>query len=221
MIAGIVFALWGFEEVADDVFLDPLEGDHEARVFDAAIARFAAGFRGERLTQAMTDLTALGSVSVIATLFVIFAAVLVSFRDRRGIVFISVVLAGAGAWPLILKPLFARARPVPADWLVPVGEFSFPSGHAFGAAAAYVGFAYYATTYARTRAQEIFFHVLGAALAALVGISRIYLGVHFPTDVLAGLCGGLAWGLLVSCLFEWRSSYSGNSRARPGNMNRS
>lgn len=202
MILGICFALICFEEVVDDVFHDPQEGDYEAQTFDRSISETAKAWRTPALNQVMTDLTALGSVSVIVTLFVIFMSLLISFRDLKGIAFVSFVLAGAGLWPTLLKLYFNRGRPADTEWLAQVNDLSFPSGHSFGAAAAYIGFAYYASLYAKNWRHEGFFYILGALLAAIVGLSRIYLGVHYPTDVLAGLSGGVAWGLFASAVYE-------------------
>ncbi len=202
MLFGIVFGLMAFEEVADDVFQDPQVGDYESISFDRSISEFVGGWRNEERTRTAIDLTSLGSISVILTLYVIFSSILLSYRDYRGIAFISVVLAGAGAWPAVLKPFFARVRPEQSTWLVNVSQLSFPSGHSFGAAAVYLGFAYYASQYARSWRHEFFFYFLGCLLAVMVGISRIYLGVHYPTDVLAGFSGGVAWALLASLVYE-------------------
>lgn len=202
LLAGILIALLCFEEVVDDVFHDPKEGDFEAAVLDRSVGDFASAYRTERLTQVMTDLTSLGSVSVIATLSVVFLSVLVSFRDFRGVAYLSTLLIGAGLWPFLLKLYFSRPRPDEGTWLVNVSDLSFPSGHSFGAAAVYIGCAYYAGQKATHWQQEIFFYLLGALLALLVGLSRIYLGVHYSTDVLAGLSGGVAWGLLVPLGYE-------------------
>lgn len=202
MFAVFVLALIGFEEVYDDVFSDPLEGDLESQVFDQSISKWFAGLRTPILNQVMTDLTALGSISVILTLFIVFVVTLSMFKDFKGIGFISIVLLGAGLWPTALKLLFKRDRPMESEWLTQVVDFSFPSGHSFGASATYIGFAYYASLYAKTKTQEVSFFFLGASLALFVGISRIYLGVHFPTDVLAGLAGGVAWGLIASMVYE-------------------
>jgi undecaprenyl-diphosphatase len=203
MIVGIVIALVGFEEVADDVFYDPLEGDFEFREFDRSVTQWVSRFRSPVLNQVMIDLTALGSVSVVLTLFIVLASVLATYRDFRGLGYITIVLAGAGAWPLLLKSYFGRERPPEMDRLVEVASLSFPSGHSFGASAVYIGLAYYVTQYTRSWAHEVFFYCLGALLILVVGTTRIYLGAHFPTDVVAGLCGGIAWGLICASVFEF------------------
>ncbi len=203
MLVGVFLSLLGFEEIADDVFRDPLEGDTESEVLDRSISTMVAEFRDPRLTQVMTDMTALGSISVVVTLFLILASILTTFRDFRGLAYISIVLTGAGLWPHVLKSIFGRARPPEMDRLVEVASLSFPSGHSFGAASAYIGLAYYAARAMRNWRQEMFFYGLSGLLILIVGISRIYLGVHYATDVIAGLCGGTAWGLLSACVYEY------------------
>lgn len=203
LVFGTLLALLVFAEVADDVFQGPREGDHEVQSFDQAIFSWSSQFRTPIVTQAMTDLTALGSVSVVITLFVILASVLASYRDFRGLSYITAVLAGAGVWPTLLKIYYRRPRPVELEHLVTVTDFSFPSGHAFGAAAVYIALAFYSAHYAKSWAQELFFYILGGALILLVGVTRIYLGVHYPTDVVAGIAAGSAWGFGVSAVVEY------------------
>lgn len=202
MAGGVVIALLLFAEIVDDVFYDPLEGDIESQVFDQAIGSWASQIRTPELTQIMTDFTAMGSVSVLATLLIIFTSILASFRDLKGIAYLVLVGFGASVWTIVLKSYFNRARPSEAEHLVMAINLSFPSGHALGAAAIYISLAYYAGQYASSWKQELFFYWLGAALVLIVGISRIYLGVHYPTDVLAGLCGGIAWGFFASAIYE-------------------
>ncbi len=202
MIIGMIASLLFFEEVVDDVFHDPKVGDHEASVFDKKIADRVLLMQTQTLNQVMTDLTALGSVSVIGTLFIILASVMMVYRDYRGLVYLSVVLAGAGAIPFWLKNVFNRERPIVENHLVRVSDLSFPSGHTFAATALYIALAYYTAKFARTWGHEIFFYFLGLLVIITVGVSRIYLGVHFSTDVIGGLTSGAAWGLFVSILFE-------------------
>lgn len=202
IVATLVFALLGFEEIVDDVFHDPLEGDHEASHFDRAISSFFASFRTPGLTQSMIDLTALGSVSVITVLSLVILWTLLHLRDFRGLAFLLITLAGSALWPMTLKLYFQRHRPPSEEFLVTVSDLSFPSGHAFGATAAYLAFAYCATRFAKTTPFKVSFFVIAFVLSALVGVSRIYLGVHFPTDVLAGWLGGVAWSSMTIMVFE-------------------
>lgn len=203
LLLGVLLALVAFEEIADDVFQDPKVHDHEAQSFDRSITKFTHQFRSEYTTKVISDLTSLGSISVIGAFYIIFVSILLSYRDYRGVVFITVIIAGSAFWPWFLKPLFARVRPEETQWLVRVSHLSFPSGHSFGAAASYTGLAYYASLYARRWYQEVFFYFLAALLTAIVGITRIYLGVHFPTDVLGGVSGGMAWGFLTCAIYEF------------------
>jgi undecaprenyl-diphosphatase len=198
-----IMSVIAFEEVVDDVFSDPSEGDYEAREFDTSIASLVRKYESPELNQVMTDFTALGSVSVISTLFLILASILISYRDIKGLLYLSTVLIGAAFFPPLLKNYFARPRPLELDHLVKVHDLSFPSGHSFGATCLYIALAYYSGKYARTWAEEVYFYFLGFILIFLVGISRIYLGVHFPTDVLGGISSGAAWGLIVSAVFEF------------------
>jgi undecaprenyl-diphosphatase len=191
-----------FLEIIHDVFSDPLGGDMESRELDAAVAQFFRQFRSARLTQIAIDLTALGSVSVVIVFSILVYAAIVARRDVPGFCHLSVALFGALVWPVILKPYFDRDRPALVDQLVTVGDMSFPSGHAFGAAAAYATFAFLGARYIRARSAEIFCYLFAFALVSVVGITRIYLGAHYATDVLAGLTAGGAWAFFVAAGFS-------------------
>lgn len=198
---GMILSAFFFAEIVDDVFYDPREGDLEAQDFDRAIYQMISGFKSPAVTQMMIDLTALGSVSVNTVLLLILISVLFIYRDAKGISYILTIAAGAAFWPFILKPIFARPRPDVLQHLVNVSDLSFPSGHAFGATSIYLGLAFFSAKYAINWKHEIFFYCLGFLLITLVGVSRIYLGVHYPTDVLAGVCGGVFWASLVSAIY--------------------
>jgi undecaprenyl-diphosphatase len=111
----------------------------------------------------------------------------------------AVGLLGANPVTGLLKPRFARVRPPFVDW----PDFSFPSGHAFGSAVVY---GMLALVVLRVWAGSRWRWVPAGALWAwigLVALSRPMLGVHYPSDVLAGLCLGLAWGFYWAALADW------------------
>ena len=193
---------YGFFEVVDDVFYDVPEGDLETHEFDNAVAQYFVQFRSENLTQIAVDLTALGSVSVLTVFsLMVYAAILVT-RDSLGFLHLSIALLGAVGWPQLLKTYFGRERPSLFDHLVTVGDLSFPSGHSFGSAAAYATFAFFCHRYIRLRTAEALCYFFAVTIVAVVGVTRIYLGVHYPTDVIAGLCAGGAWAFLLAAVFS-------------------
>jgi membrane-associated phospholipid phosphatase len=202
LFAASLFAYFFFE-IVDDVFSDPLEGDNETPEFDAAVAQFFMQFRSERVTQIATDLTALGSVSVLVVFAVLAYAVIIGTRDVIGFLHLSIALLGALVWPVLLKPYFGRDRPAPVDQLVTVADLSFPSGHAFGAAAAYATFAFFCARFLQARSAEIFCYLFVLLLVCVVGITRIYLGVHYASDVLAGVTAGGAWAFFIAAAFSF------------------
>lgn len=104
--------------------------------------------------------------------------------------------------PWLLKPLFGRARPDVTGQLVGVTDLSFPSGHAFGATAIYLFLLLYGLTLLSRPLHQIFWIAFVAILIGLVGISRIYLGVHHATDVFGGIAAGAAWAFSIAFVFE-------------------
>lgn len=201
-----ILALLAFEEVADDVFQDVPEGDLEAQDLDRLVAAWMRAARSPRLTQSMTDITALGSVSVLVAVSVGVIGILLLRRDGRGLLNFLVVGTGALFLPRVLKIAFDRPRPDFTERLVRVTDLSFPSGHAFGAAAIYAFLVIYAFTHLRGAVERAFAAGFATALIVLVGVSRIYLGAHHTTDVLGGLAAGLAWTFAVAFVFEWSAA---------------
>ena len=194
---GLVLSAWAFLEIADEV----REGERE-RV-DATVMRWfrrpdnlAVPIGPAWLVESAKDLTALGGPTVLtlAVLAVCGYLALAGPRTAIGIV-LAAALGGLGVSTL-LKIGFDRARPDVVPHLAPAFTASFPSGHSMLAAIIYLTLgALVAGVAPRRRAQA---YVLGVALllALLIGVSRVYLGVHWPTDVLAGWAAGLAWASL-------------------------
>jgi undecaprenyl-diphosphatase len=155
------------------------------------------------LEEAMRDLTALGGTIV---LLIVSCAAFV-FLLMTGKSHAAIVLAGAVVGAIVLSQLlkFGIGRPRPD--LVPHGARvytqSFPSGHAMMSAAVYLTLAALLARTQRLPRVKIFIIGVAALITALVGASRVYLGVHWPTDVLAGWVGGAAWAILCWVVMYW------------------
>jgi undecaprenyl-diphosphatase len=201
LLLSLALALLGFEEVVDDVFRDVPAGDLEAQQLDAAASAWIGAMRSPALTQVMVDLSALGSVSVLTTVSVLILGVLHFARNRSRATHFVIVGLGAALIPLVLKAYFSRQRPNVADRLVEVGDLSFPSGHAFGAASIYLFVAIWAWSWKLPASARLATSLGATLLIATVGMSRIYLGVHYATDVMAGVAAGAAWTLLMAVIF--------------------
>jgi undecaprenyl-diphosphatase len=150
----------------------------------------------DAVESAVRDVTALGSVTVVALLTL--TVVLYFFLDRRPrlALYVLVAVAGGAALSFAFKFLYDRTRPsLIAPEALP-GDPSFPSGHAAAAAVVYLTLGLLLARTLPRRALKVYVVALGVALAVAVGVSRVYLGVHWPTDVLAGWALGGAWALL-------------------------
>ncbi|WP_284327029.1 phosphatase PAP2 family protein, partial [Deinococcus metallilatus] len=141
--------------------------------------------------------TTLGGVSVIAPL----SALLLLFlwlKKRSLALFWGLSVAGAAVLDLIMKLIFQRPRPELWPRLVQEQDYGFPSGHSMYSAAFVTALILFSW---RTPYRWLVV-VLGVLFSGLVGFSRLYLGVHYPTDVLAGWLSGLAWVLGVYSLLQ-------------------
>jgi undecaprenyl-diphosphatase len=141
------------------------------------------------------DATALGSFAVLGIILAAVVGYLLLTRRRAAAWLVLAAVLGGVALNSLLKLGFARPRP---DFLVPAAKVftaSFPSGHAALSAIAYLTLAALLARTTRSHRLRAYFMAIGIALTFLVGMSRVYLGVHYPTDVLAGWCIGAAWAL--------------------------
>lgn len=200
----VAAALFGFVEIAGEV----VEGENHA--FDEVLLRLlrnpadlADPVGPLWLEKAVRDLTALGSVTVLTLLTAIVLGYLLVDGKRAAAVFVLVSVAGGALLVEAVKLTIARPRPDLVAHLVDVSTYSFPSGHATASAVTFLTLgALLARVHGRRRVKA---YVMGIAvmLTLAIGTSRIYLGVHWPSDVLGGWCLGAAWALLCGQVGLW------------------
>jgi len=201
MLCAAFACAFAFLAVADFVFDPAGDGEPGAAAFDRPIARYIQQFRSPALTGRVIEVSALGSAPVLAMLALLAYAMVLRARDRLGLLHLSIALLGAGIWSRLLQGLFERDRPADLLPLIVVTKGSFPSAHSFGAAACYATFAFFYARYAPRLGWEVASYVIASAIVLLIGVTRVYLGAHHPTDVLGGIAAGAAWAFFVAAVF--------------------
>ena len=176
-----------------------IEGDVSA--FDRAVLLAIAGVRTPPLTVVAVDVTALGSITLVTLFSALTLGVLLLMRDRKGALQLLFASAGAGALTWATKSFIERARPDEVRQLIEVTGYSYPSGHSVATASLYLTIAIIAGRYVRHSHARIALFLAVSLILLIVGASRVYLGVHYATDVVSGLALGVAWALGLAGLF--------------------
>ena len=148
------------------------------------------------LEGAALDITALGSGFVLGLFVLAIVGFLLLQGTYRTALFVLVATMGGGLLNTMLKGVFQRPRPDIVPHLREVFSLSFPSGHAMTSAAVYLTLGAMLMRITEHRATKMYCMAMAMLLTVLVGASRVYLGVHYPTDVLAGWLAGMSWALL-------------------------
>ncbi len=208
-LMGVALALLAFFEIADEV------DEGEARSFDESVllalrTSDPADPIGPRWVEAwIVDISALGGFAVLTLVTLLAVGYQLVLKRRSGAVLVLAATLGGTAISEGLKIGFARPRPDLVAHVVETTSMSFPSGHAMLSAVTYLTLgALIARTQERRRLRG---YVLGAAIVVtlIIGASRVYLGVHWPTDVLAGWCLGAAWALVCWTVATWLTQRAG------------
>lgn len=165
------------------------------------------------LLEAVRDLTSLGGVLLRNLIAIGAVAALLFLRLRREAVLLALTVIGAWLVEGAIKGLVGRPRPEIVPHLTEAGGASFPSGHAFNSAVVYIAIALaFATLSAR---ESVRLTILGTAigLSLVIAWSRVWLGVHFPSDVMAGWFGGAGWAFLAAALLQRPADAAADSDA--------
>jgi undecaprenyl-diphosphatase len=204
LVASVAGGLWTFLALADAVGEDELRRIDEAVLLALRDPADPSEPLGPRWAEQMgRDVTALGGVTVLTLVTAAVAGYLWLARKYRALVLLLASILGGWALSAALKLGFARPRPD----LVPHGTYvytaSFPSGHAMMSAVTYLTLAALLARVLPTRRMKLFVVAWALFLTALTGVSRVYLGVHWPTDVLAGWAVGASWACGCWLVAEW------------------
>jgi undecaprenyl-diphosphatase len=169
----------------------------DAQRLDVAALRWLAVHRTPALTQFFSAITALGSWLFVSTLTLILCVAGLFVGARRAAATLLIAVLGIPLWMVLLKPFYGRPRPDAVAHLAVVDSASFPSGHAL-AAAIFFGTAALLTAQRTTsELRRVLITACGGVLILLVALSRVYLGVHYSSDVLGGVLVGTTWSLFV------------------------
>jgi undecaprenyl-diphosphatase len=169
-----------------------MEGD--TLPFDRAVLLWMNRHATPPLTGLALDVTALGAGTVVWLVVIIASVYLWVSRHRWSAALLWVSILGSGLINTIMKLFFQRERPHLFPWRVPyAGLSSFPSGHSMTSMVCYATLAYLIARLVPSRFLRRFTIFVAALIIVLIGLSRMYLGVHYPTDVAAGFIMGLAW----------------------------
>jgi membrane-associated phospholipid phosphatase len=206
-LAVLTAGAWAFGAIAEEM----AEGDTTAH--DQSLADWLHGRATDPFTDAFRTFTWTGNGAFLAVVVLVAALLL----WRRGFVMdaLYVVLAFVGAEVITygMKQGFRRERPFFQDPLATASSFSFPSGHALVSLSVYGSLAIVLARHAPSRRAAIAILVLAGVWVAAIGFSRLYLGVHFLSDVLAGLAAGSAWLALLYLALEASTYYTSRYRA--------
>ncbi|MBL8576846.1 MAG: phosphatase PAP2 family protein [Mesorhizobium sp.] len=199
LAAGVFIAgcLWGFFEMAEVARQTPVRGlDAEILLAFREAGRPDVALGPPWLVEAVRDITALGSVSVLVLVTAAAIFYLLLIRRGREALMILVAVGGGQIVSSLLKIGIDRPRPDLVSHLVQVQTLSFPSGHAMMSAVTYLTLGVMIAGIAPGKVTKAYVLFMAVLITLMVGVSRLYLGVHWPSDVLAGWFAGFAWVML-------------------------
>ncbi|WOV87408.1 phosphatase PAP2 family protein [Sporosarcina oncorhynchi] len=171
--------------------------------FDSTIINIVQGWEADWLTPIMKVFTFIGSTKFVLFLIAVgFAILLFAVRNRAEAFLFFIALGGTGALNQTLKFIFKRERP-DIHRLIEETGFSFPSGHTMMAFSLYAVIAYLLWRHIRTAASKVLLLFVAIFMFAMIGISRIYLGVHYPSDIAGGVAASAFWMIIAISVYGY------------------
>jgi undecaprenyl-diphosphatase len=197
-----VLFTWAFSEVAEKVRAGSTQG------FDDTVLRWMAAHQTKMLQTAMLEITSLGTGTVVGMIVIIAGLFLWLNQHKHSAILLMAATLGGGVLDNLLKIGFNRPRPQIFKWGTYAVSSSFPSGHAMSSVIVYGTVAYLAARLQQNVASRILTLTFAAVMIVLICTSRMYLGVHYPSDVIAGVIIGLAWAGFCMAVLEAAQLYA-------------
>jgi undecaprenyl-diphosphatase len=197
----VVFT-WAFSELAEHV------RKGSTQPFDDAIMHWVGAHQNPHLGAVMLEITALGTGTVVGMIVLITGMFLWLNHHRHSALLLGVATLGGIVLDNLLKIGFNRPRPQIFEWGTHATSSSFPSGHAMSSVIVYGTVAYLAARLQRNVRARVLTFVLAAIIIVMISASRVYLGVHYPSDILAGILIGTAWAGFCMAVLEAAQLYA-------------
>lgn len=170
---------------------------------DQEASQILASIRSPKLNAMAVEITSLGS-GIVVSIFVLIVSVLFAFRQRYiQILHLLFATIGSAILMFTMKSFFERPRPPLISRLVDVQGYSFPSGHSLTSAAVYLTFAFLLGFHFKKSFERLVIIGLTLIFIFTIAISRVYLGVHYLSDVIAGVFVGLFWAASLAAISQF------------------
>ena len=187
----LLFSVFIFQQFADELT------ENELFRFDQSVIDWVQGFINPQVTIIMKAFTFLGSTTALSLLLIASVALMIGQQKRWESLFLVIAIGGGMVFNLLLKWIFQRERPT-LNRLIDATGYSFASGHSMVSFIFYGMLGMLVYMFLASRLSKMITIMVSAVLILMIGTSRIYLGVHYPSDVIAGFAAGGVW--LVICL---------------------
>lgn len=204
LLAVIGLGVWGFVSIADEV----IEGENHQLDERILLSMRTAGDRSDPIgpswfEEAGRDVTALGSVAAL-TIFTLTMAGYLYFKNQRWVAaFVIIAILSGTVVSTVMKSGFNRPRPELVPHETRIYTKSFPSGHSAMSSLVYLTLGAVLSRAEKDRKTKVFLIAVPIALSILVSVSRVYMGVHWPTDVVAGWLFGMTWAAASWLVFRY------------------
>lgn len=205
LLSGTVIAVvctWGFAELAGHV------SSGGTQKFDDAVMTWIGAHQNPTVQMAMLEITSLGTGTVVAMIVFIAGMFLWLNKHKHSALLLMVATFGGVLLNNLLKIGFDRPRPHVFKWGTYAASSSFPSGHAMSSVIVYGTVAYLAARLQQRPASRILTLTFAAIIVIMICASRVYLGVHYPSDIAAGAIIGLAWAGFCMAILEAAQLYA-------------